>query len=166
MGSSVPLSPTLCASIRDLLDSTEQDSMWSRRSVDRISQIRQHFPDHFDGEYFITRKGKSLEWWTFAGLIANQTVVQFLQPYFESPLRADNLWIKLPQEVTMEQLRLATLEILSDDDPPNWELQEPANDFLKFGDLLPNHLLRDLILARIADVISARKILSSYKWTL
>ena len=166
MGSSVPLSPTLCASIRDLLDSAEQNSMWSRRSVDRISQIRQHFPDHFDGEHFITRKGKSLEWWTFAGLIANQTVVQFLQPYFESPLRADNLWIKLPQEVTMEQLRLATLEILSDYDPPDWELQEPANDFLKFGDLLPNHLLRELILARIADVKSARKILGSYKWTL
>ena len=32
---------------------------------------------------------------------------------------------------------------------------------LKFGDLLPAQLLRDLVLARIADIPGARRVLSS-----
>jgi hypothetical protein len=125
--------------------------------------MRQDFPLHFDDEYVIIRNGKSLKWWTFAGLIVNQTVVQYLQPYFESPLRADNLWIKLPPETTMEQLEYATAEVISDDDLPDWEFQQPAADLLKFGDLLPNHLLNELILARITDVPRARELLGSFK---
>jgi len=102
-----------------------------------------------------------LEWWTFAGLAANQTVVQYLRPHFKSPLRADNLWINLPSDASIEHLNQTIQRLRGADAPPDWELQGSAADLLKFGDLLPDHLLRDLIMTRIADVPRAREILHS-----
>jgi hypothetical protein len=87
--------------------------------------------------------------------------VQYLQPHIESQLRADNLWISLPPDVSIEHLNQTIQELRSADSPPDWQLQQPAADLLKFGDLLPDHLLRDLILARIADIPRAHEILRS-----
>jgi ATP-dependent Lhr-like helicase len=161
MGSSVPLSPALCASVRHVLQSTEPNPAWSRRTADRLAELRQDLSPCCGDGSTIARRGLSLEWWTFAGLAANQTVVQFLQPHIESPLRADNLWINLPSDVSIEHLNQTIQELRGVDVSPDWQLQRPAADLLKFGDLLPDHLLRDLILARIADIPLARKILRS-----
>ena len=102
-----------------------------------------------------------MEWWTFAGLAANQTIAQYLRPRIGPPLRADNLWINLPPDASVARLQQTLEEIRSIDAPPDWDFQQPAADLLKFGDLLPNQLLRDLIMARIADVPRAREILRS-----
>ena len=144
-----------------LLQSTEQNPAWSRRAVDRLAELREDLSPCCGDGSVIARRGLSLEWWTFAGLAANQTVVQYLQPHFESPLRADNLWINLPSDMSIERLKQTIQELRDVDAPPDWELQQPAADLLKFGDLLPDHLLRDLIMARIADIPRAREILHS-----
>jgi ATP-dependent helicase Lhr and Lhr-like helicase len=161
MGSSVPLSLRLCAAIRAVLESAEQSPLWSRRAADRISELRQELAHCCGKGTVIVRKGTSLEWWTFAGLAANQTVVQFLRHHIELPMRADNLWITLPSEIKLDRLNQTILALRGDASPPNWDLQEPASDLLKFGDLLPENLLRDLILARIADISGARRILGA-----
>jgi ATP-dependent Lhr-like helicase len=161
MGSSVPLSSRLCAAIRHVLQSTELNSAWSRRAVERITELRQDLCECCGEGSVIARRGDSLEWWTFAGLAANQTVAQYLQPHVDAPLRADNLWINLPQDISIERLNQTIQELRGVESPPDWDLQKPAADLLKFGDLLPDHLLRDLILARIADVPRARQILRS-----
>lgn len=161
MGSSVPQSPALCASVRDLLRSTEQDPRWSRRAKDRLAELRLELSRCCGNGSVIARRGLTLEWWTFAGLAANQTVVQYLQPHFNSQLRADNLWINLPSDLSIEHLNQTIVEIRDSEVQPDWEFQQPAADLLKFGDLLPAHLLRDLILARIADIPRAREILRS-----
>jgi ATP-dependent Lhr-like helicase len=161
MGSSVPQSPALCASVRDLLRSTEQDPRWSRRAVDRLAELRLELSRCCGNGSVIARRGLSLEWWTFAGLAANQTVVQYLQPHFKSQLRADNRWINLPSDISIDHLNQIIVEIRDSEAPPDWEFQQPAADLLKFGDLLPAHLLRDMILARIADIPRAREILRS-----
>jgi ATP-dependent Lhr-like helicase len=161
MGSSVPLSPVLCASVRHLLQSTDQDPAWSRRAVDRLSELREDLsPCCADGSA-IARRGLSLEWWTFAGLAANQTLVQYLKPHIQSPLRADNLWINLPPDASIERLSKTIKELRGVEAPPDWDFQQPAADLLKFGDLLPDHLLCDLIMARIADIPRAQEILRS-----
>ena len=159
MGSSVPLSPRLCSAVRQLLESSEQNPAWSRRAVERIGELRQDLSDCCGEGSVIARRGIAVEWWTFAGLAANQTVVQYLQPHVDSPMRADNLWINLPADLSIEQLNRTIQELRSVESPPDWDLQQPAADLLKFGDLLPDHLLRDLILARIADIPRAREIL-------
>ncbi len=84
-------------------------------------------------------------------------MLQYLQPRFESQFRADNLWIIIPSDTSVERLYLAIHELRLVDAPPDWDLQKPAGDILKFGDLLPGDLLRDLILARISDVPRARR---------
>jgi len=161
VGSSIPLSPKLCGAIRQVLQSSTQNPAWSRRAVERIAELHQELADCCDEGSVIVRRGISVEWWTFAGLAANQTVVQYLQPHIDSPLRADNLWINLPADLPMERLNGIIQELHGVESPPHWDLQQPAADLLKFGDLLPEHLLRDLILARIADIPRARLILDS-----
>jgi len=161
VGSSVPLPPALCATVRHLLQATEHDPTWSRRTTKRIAELREDLPAFCGNGSAIGRRGLSLEWWTFAGLAANQTVVQYLQPYVEAPLRADNLWITLPPDTSTERLTHAVHELRTADGPPDWELRQPAQDLLKFGNLLPGHLLRDLILTRMADIPHAREILRS-----
>lgn len=161
MGSSVPLSPRLCGAIRRVLRSADANPFWSRRAAERMAELRGELAEYCGDGSVISRRGGSTEWWTFAGLSANQTVVQYLQPYFDAPLRADNLWINLPKDISIERLNQAILDLRGKDAPQGWNLQQPAGDLLKFGDLLPDHLLRDLILARIADVPGAREILRS-----
>jgi ATP-dependent Lhr-like helicase len=161
MGSSVPLSPMLCGAVRQLLQSTGQNPTWSRRAVERIAELREELSDVCGEGSVIARRGNSSQWWTFAGMAANQTVVQYLQPHIDSPLRADNFWINLPADISLERLNHVIHDLRSIESPPDWDLQQPAADLLKFGDLLPDHLLRDLILARIADIPRARQILGS-----
>lgn len=160
-GSSVPLSPKLCGAVRKLLRSSDQSPKWSRRAVDQIFQLRQTLAHCCAEGPVIARRGLSLEWWTFAGLAANQTLVQYLQPYFQPRFRAENLSIIVPSDIPIERLGLAINELRLVDSPPEWDLQGPARDLLKFGDLLPENLLRDLILARISDVPRALEILRS-----
>jgi ATP-dependent Lhr-like helicase len=159
VGSSIPLSAHLCSAIRKLLRSDDQSPTWSRRTADRISELREDFAPCCSGDSVIARRGSSLDWWTFGGLAANQTVVQYLQPRIDSPLRADNFSISLPPDLSAERLSETIKELREVSSPPEWDLQGSATDLLKFGDLLPPFLLRELILARIADVEGARQIL-------
>lgn len=161
MGSSVPLSPALCASVRDLLQSSEQALWWSRRAIERIAGLRQEL-SHFCSEgSVIVRKGLSLEWWTFAGLVANQTLVYLLRPHVQSTLHADNLWIKLPSDMSVERLTEVVQSFRAAESKLEWEFQQSAVDLLKFSDLLPDHLFRDMMMVRMTDIPRAREILRS-----
>lgn len=64
-------------------------------------------------------------------------------------------------QVSAERIEKAIRQVCSTDEAPEWELQQPAADLLKFGDLLPDHLLSELIMARVADIPGARAILRS-----
>lgn len=161
LGSSVPLSPELCAAVREVLESTHESPAWSRRAREQIATLRTELSPCCAEGSAIVRHGETLEWWTFAGLLANQTLVQYLQPYMESPLRADNFWVRLPADSSIEALNQILADLQNIDEPPAWNLEKPAADLLKFSELLPESLLRDLILARIADVPRALHILRS-----
>lgn len=161
VGSSIPLSPALCETVRSLLQSTEQSPAWSRRAVERLNELRHELVACCGEGTTIVRRGAGWEWWTFAGLAANQTVVQYLQPHIDGALRADNFWISMASEVALERLGQMLKQTCDADRPPEWDLEQPATDLLKFGDLLPNHLLRDVIMARIADIPRAKMILRS-----
>ncbi len=161
LGSSVPLSAKLCAAVREVVLSTEESPVWSRRANDRLAQVRQELlPCCGDGSV-IVRRGLSLEWWTFGGLVANQTVVQYLRSRIDLPFRTDNFCIRLPSDISIERLRRAIMDLRDAGSPPDWDLKDSAADFLKFGDLLPDALLREMILVRLADVPRAQEILRS-----
>jgi len=161
MGSSIPLSPALCGGVRRVLQSTDQSPAWSRRAAARLSELREELSRCCGEGTVVARRGQSLEWWTFAGLAVNQTLVEYLRPQVGLPLRADNLWINLPPDTSVACLHEIIQELRRTDRPPEWDLQQPAADLLKFGDLLPDDLLRDMIMARIADVPRARALIRS-----
>ena len=160
-GSSVPLSARLCKAVQKVLESELVSPMWSRRASERLMELREEMAPCCGEGSRILRRGETLEWWTFAGLAVNQTIVQFLQPHFPLALRADNFWINLPTDTGTEELNRILDEVRRDEAPPDWDLRGPATDLLKFGDLLPAHLLNELILARIADVPGARQVLDT-----
>ncbi|MGC9196791.1 MAG: hypothetical protein ACP5IL_15255 [Syntrophobacteraceae bacterium] len=121
--------------------------------------LRDELSPFCDDGSVIARRELALEWWTFAGLAVNQTIIQFMKPYIESPPHADNLLITLPSEIPMERLTEIIHEVRRTEYVRDWELQQPAANLLKFKDLLPEHLLRELVISRIADVPGACKIL-------
>lgn len=161
MGSSVPLSAKVCGAIKDILQSTTSSSAWSRRATQRINELKVELADGVSDGPVLVRKDKTLEWWTFAGLIANQTVVQFLQPHFDETLRATNLWINLPADFSLQQFHAVITQARSEESTFVWDIKTSAVDMLKFSDLLPSQLLQELILERIADIHGARKIIHS-----
>ena len=126
-----------------------------------MTELRQELSLFCNDGSVIARKGLSLEWWTFAGLNANQTIAQYLRPHIKAPVRADNLWITLPSEMSMERLNEIIQDIRNAEGSLEWEFQQRASDLLKFSDLLPDRLLHELIMARIADIPRAREILHS-----
>jgi ATP-dependent Lhr-like helicase len=129
--------------------------------VERIADLRSELNPMCGEGTVIGRRGMTLEWWTFAGLAANQTVVQYLQPHITSQCRADNLWIRLPNDLSLERLNEVIAELQSENAAPSWDLGEPAKDLLKFSDLLPGDMLNEMILSRIADVPRANAVLRS-----
>jgi ATP-dependent Lhr-like helicase len=161
IGSSIPLSPRLCEAIKQVIQSTDNRPHWSRRAVERIADLRSELNPMCGEGTVIGRRGMTLEWWTFAGLAANQTVVQYLQPHITSQCRADNLWIRLPNDLSLERLNEVIAELQSENAAPSWDLGEPAKDLLKFSDLLPGDMLNEMILSRIADVPRANAVLRS-----
>jgi hypothetical protein len=64
------MSPMLCAAVRELLRSTENDAVWSNRAVERITELRDDLRECCGEASVIARMEKSLQWWTFAGQAA------------------------------------------------------------------------------------------------
>jgi ATP-dependent Lhr-like helicase len=160
IGSSVPLSPPLCGTIRQILQSEGTGSWWSRRAVQQIAGLREELSECCSEGTAITTRESSLEWWTFAGLAANQTLVQYLQPHLDEPLRADNLWIRIPLEIPLQRLNEVIQMVRETEGPPEWDLEDEAADLVKFADFLPPELLQEMVAIRIADVPRARAILN------
>jgi len=76
-------------------------------------------------------------------------------------IRADNLWIRFSTGNRLQDLWKAIQSLRDADIPVNPCIPEKASDFVKFADLLPPHLLRAVILARIMDLAGAHKVLGA-----
>jgi len=160
-GSSVPLSPSLCTAIRNVLGSVHEDPRWSRRACGRMGELRQELAEAVsEGTAILQREG-GCEWWTFAGLRTNQTIVSLLEPFICDGVRADNLWIKFSTGNQLHDLRKAIQSLRDTDVPFNPCVPERACDFLKFADLLPPELLRAVITARMMDLAGAHQVLGA-----
>lgn len=159
-GSSVPLSPPLCVAIRNVLGSTREDPRWSRRTCERIGELRQELAEVVgDGTAIVQRDG-GCEWWTFAGLRTNQTIAALLEPVCDG-VHADNLWIRFSTGNRFDDLGKAIQSLRDAHVSVSPCVPERASEFLKFADLLPPQLLRAVMLARIMDLAGARGVLGA-----
>jgi ATP-dependent Lhr-like helicase len=160
-GSSAPLLSPLCVAIRNVLGSAREDPCWSRRACSRIRELRQELsPVVSEGTAILQREG-GCEWWTFAGLRVNQTIASMLEPVVSDSVRADNLWIKFSTRDRPHDLWKAILSLRDADTPFIPCVSERIGDLLKFGDLLPPELLREVSVARMMDLPGAYDVLGA-----
>lgn len=160
-GAGLPLSPRLCAEIKRVLQEGRDDSFWSRRGRERLAELRQVLPLPASEGTVIVQCEQSWEWWTFAGLAANQTVVNMLIDSLGECIRADNLSIRLPGDCTLTELRRAIANAARLEELPPSDWVEQGEELLKFSELLPLDLLTRTAVARLIDFRGARAILDS-----
>ena len=101
---------------------------------------------------------QSREWWTFAGLITNQTVANMLSESLGESVRADNLFIRLPGDCPLQDIQQAILDVAQRELPDLSAWAEQAKDLFKFSELLPPHLLTKMIAARLMDLPGAQSL--------
>ena len=157
-GAGLPLPPRLCAEIKRLLQDEREDPFWSRRGRTRIMELREEFAWPTSEGTCIFQGEQSREWWTFAGLITNQTVANMLSESLGESVRADNLFIRLPGDCPLQDIQQAILDVAQRELPDLSAWAEQAKDLFKFSELLPPHLLTKMIAARLMDLSGAQSL--------
>jgi len=162
VGGGLPLSAHLCAEIKHVLEDDREDTFWSRRGRNRLLELREELPLTTSGDTYIVQKKQGRKWWTFAGLAANQTVANMLMGHLSGAVRADNLFIRLPGDCPLTELKKAIADVAKLDalDPSAWVDQ--SEELLKFSELLPSDLFTKAIMARLTDFQGARTVLDSH----
>lgn len=162
LGSSVPLTSRLCGRIRKLLVSVADRPFWSNRGRQRISELRQEMAGFYpETGTALVRDDSHWTWWTFAGLVANQTLAAILEPFIHEPGTPDNLCIRWPNDVAHTVFMNAIRDAGTSEIAKDVSMVDGVEDILKFADLLPPEFMRELTLTRLADIPQAQAILVS-----
>jgi ATP-dependent Lhr-like helicase len=163
LGSSIPLSAIICDTVRKILISNAESPFWSLRAREKVSELRNELSSvAVSDRTTIFQHADYLEWWTFAGLVTNQTIASLLEPFLQEEVQSDNLWIRVRSQRSISDLEITIRHACDAKWPPNPNpMTDKALDLLKFAELLPSKLLDDLVLARMTDIPSARLVLSS-----
>lgn len=148
LGAGQFLSFTVCRAIRSVLASNEEQLRWSQRARSRIAELRGDFPwvSH-NQTTLVARSNREIEWWTFAGGIANTILGSHLGK--GSRLKPDNCSIKLSGD-TLTEAEAGVSSLLQGQGLraiPN----EEAIANLKFVDCLPRELAQEIYVTRFND---------------
>lgn len=81
LGEGQMLSHAVCQSIRRILTTDEDDPAWSRRAVQRFTELRDEHPwVSADSTCLVHSPSGQIRWWNFAGGIANGLLADTLKP--------------------------------------------------------------------------------------
>ena len=136
---------------RDVLLGATPEVNFSKRSIALLATIREDMDSTVDaGGLVLSRRAKGITFWTWAGLRANETLLSGLG--YPDGTAADNLSIRLPAEISIEDIRtvdVATaLPVISPE----------AVEGLKFSAALPPGLASATLAARFVDRAGAADI--------
>lgn len=141
------LSFGVCQAIRRVLAAETAEPHWSQRATAQISEIRLEYPWVSGDSTTLLQKGNGeIEWWTFAGGLANTIITDHLGG---SKAKSDNLCLRFPSS-----LKLAEVETLIASrirEVINPVLSEEAISNLKFGECLPPTIAGEVFAARFDD---------------
>ncbi|MFD7603154.1 DEAD/DEAH box helicase [Streptomyces mirabilis] len=153
------LSYALTRAMREVLLGTDPPVSLTRRATACLTEQRDSdAPDTVHpGGTLITRVGKDVRWWTWAGYRANATLTATLQTVTDPLQRPTDSWLRLREDLTSADWRTARENVgeslvLPDVDPR-------AVRGLKFSAALPERLAIATVAARLADFDSARAVL-------
>jgi ATP-dependent helicase Lhr and Lhr-like helicase len=142
------LSFRVCQAIRRVLAAETAERYWSQRATAQIGEIRLDYPwASHDHTTLLQQPNGEVQWWTFAGGLANSIVLDHLGGGTRA--RTDNLRIRFSPT-----LKLADVESLIDSRIRDEITPAPSEEVitnLKFGECLPPAIAAEVFLARFND---------------
>ncbi len=141
------LSFEVCQSIRHVLAGEFIEEFWSKRAKEKAQELRQEHPwVYADSTTLLQTPSGEVQWWTFAGGIANAVLSEHLVPGHQR--RTDNLCIRFPSAMALADTEVLLSERLGADfiSTPD----EDAVASLKFAECLPSEVAADVFSARFA----------------
>jgi ATP-dependent Lhr-like helicase len=142
------LSFRVCQAIRRVLAAETIEPYWSKRATAQIGELRLDYPwASHDHTTLLQQPNGELQWWTFAGGLANSIVLDHLGG--GSRARTDNLCIRFSPT-----LKLADVESLIDSRIRDEITAVPSEEVitnLKFGECLPPAIAAEVFSARFND---------------
>ncbi|QEL17822.1 DEAD/DEAH box helicase [Limnoglobus roseus] len=138
----------VCQAIRRVLATEANEPNWSQRATAQIGEVRMEYPwATSDRTTLVQQPNGEVQWWTFAGGLANTLVADRLGGGTKA--KADNLCLRFPSS-----LKLADVERLIDSRIRDEIVPVPgpeAIDNLKFGECLPPSIAGAVFAARFND---------------
>jgi ATP-dependent Lhr-like helicase len=152
LGSGQSMSFELCQSIRRILASEDEPSLWSLRARAEMKEAREEYSWVQDVDTTVVSSPTGLAWWTFAGDRANAAISQRLGELTGSVAESDGLSIAADLGVSVQEFSEAVDEIRqAGTDTLKVNVKPEMLDGLKFTSCLPEKVARDILQTRLAD---------------
>ena len=148
LGQGQMLSRAICQSIRRILASDAPEPTWSKRAVQKLTELREEHPwVSPDATSLVQQPNGEVRWWTFAGGVANTLLADTLKPHCD--VKGDNLSLSFPTTVSLAVLPvlLGTLKPEQVHPIPNIEAMEN----LKFSECLSPEIATEVFVSRFDD---------------
>lgn len=153
------LSYTLTRAMREVLLGADPPVTLTRRAAASLTEQREtDAPDTVHANAtLVTRAGKDVRWWTWAGYRTNATLAATLQTVSDPLQRPEDAWLRLREDLTPADWRAARANVAENLVLP--DVDPRAVRGLKFSAALPERLAVATVAARLADFDGARAVL-------
>ncbi len=143
----------VCQAIRRILAGEATEPYWSQRATAQIGEIRIDYPwASHDHTTLLQQPNGEVQWWTFAGGLANSIVMDHLGG--GSKAKTDNLCIRFSSMLKLADVESLIASRIRDEisSVPN----EEAISHLKFGECLPPTIAGEVFSAPESDLTPKR----------
>lgn len=142
------LSFRVCQAIRRILTTDTTGEFWSQRAVTEMQEVRNDYPwAKADSTALVQHPSGDVEWWTFAGGLANTLLADHLVP--DQGAKADNLAIRFPHSLKLGDIESVIRSRLAEEIKPVPD--EDSLENLKFSECLPRQVADEVFCARFDD---------------
>ena len=142
------LSFRVCQAIRQVLAAESTEPYWSQRATAQIGEIRLEYPwASHDCTTLLQQANGEVQWWTFAGGLANSIVMDHLGG--GSRAKTDNLCLRFSPALKLADVESLIASRIQEQITPVPSEEAIAN--LKFGECLPPAIAGEVFSARFND---------------
>lgn len=113
-GRPILLHSALCRAMREVLLSSDEDSIWSRRARERIRSLRKEYAFVQEGPASLIATDRGVRLWTFAGGKANYLLARTLEAILSESVTASNQYISFQGQAAESEvaIRKALAELI------------------------------------------------------
>ena len=159
-GATRGLSIVLCGKIRHVLTGLHVSEHWSQRAQQQMEQLRTEYAFLKERGSAVVRFAEDgLVWFTFAGESINEAIGNALVANGITQDRVDDFAIYLAVGTTRTQLESALTELTEKTILNLIEVNEDAQDQLKYSECLPDDLRKKQLIARLCVAGEISKVL-------